>query len=493
MNRYLAFGGDSTSPRNTAITVLVAILSGIAIGFSSVMVRNTILLPLMVISLLVVVLSIFRTELGLMLLVFISYTRLSDNLILYYGAPSVAKFFVLLLVAVIIVRWMMYGETPTGWTKAAWLIGAYGFVCYVSLLYSQDFVEAQFAFIDWVKDAIIGLVVVILLKDGKNYRQVIWVLVGVGLFLGGLSVFQFITGTYSNIYGGFAQASNKQIIGNITDRRVGGPIGDPNTFSQVLLVIIPLAMDRLWREKSTILKIISGLTLTSVLITVVLTYSRGGFVSLVVMIGTFIYFYRPEFSRVVLVMLILRFVIKLVSSKYIERMGTLTYFLPFSQVGATEDPAFSGRISEMLVGIQMFSDYPLFGVGLNNYNVRYLSYSEKLGIDPRREARSAHSLYVEVAAELGLMGLIAFFSLLYFTISGLIKSIKDFTENGEEDLASITRAFTVGFIGYLSAALFIHGAYPRYFWLLIGIGLSVPNIVRRERLGWKADNGFGYR
>jgi hypothetical protein len=39
----------------------------------------------------------------------------------------------------------------------------------------------------------------------------------------------------------------------------------------------------------------------------------------------------------------------------------------------------------------------------------------------------------------------------------------------------------VGFVGYLTAALFIHAAFPRYFYLLIGIILSLPAIAEQVR------------
>jgi hypothetical protein len=33
-------------------------------------------------------------------------------------------------------------------------------------------------------------------------------------------------------------------------------------------------------------------------------------------------------------------------------------------------------------------------------------------------------------------------------------------------------SFLIGFIGYLTSALFLHGAYPRPFWVLIGLSFA---------------------
>ena len=44
--------------------------------------------------------------------------------------------------------------------------------------------------------------------------------------------------------------------------------------------------------------------------------------------------------------------------------------------------------------------------------------------------------------------------------------------------AMMTTAFGIGLLGYLTAALFVHAAYPRYFWLLVGIALALPQTAR---------------
>jgi hypothetical protein len=48
-----------------------------------------------------------------------------------------------------------------------------------------------------------------------------------------------------------------------------------------------------------------------------------------------------------------------------------------------------------------------------------------------------------------------------------------------DEHASMFLSFAVGFVGYLGAALFVHAAYPRYFWLLAGIGFAVPQITQK--------------
>jgi O-antigen ligase len=66
----------------------------------------------------------------------------------------------------------------------------------------------------------------------------------------------------------------------------------------------------------------------------------------------------------------------------------------------------------MIIAVQMFLENPILGVGKRNYQALYVEYSSMLGLDPRLEDRQAHSLYLELAAEMGMLGLLSFGGIL---------------------------------------------------------------------------------
>jgi len=120
----------------------------------------------------------------------------------------------------------------------------------------------------------------------------------------------------------------------------------------------------------------------------------------------------------------------------------------------------------------------VLGVGVNNYNVHYIEYSQELGIDARYENRSAHNLYVEIAAEQGLAGLSLFFVTLFVVYRNMHTSWESLVKSEDLQTAGMIVAFSLGFLGYLFSALFVHDAYPRYFWLLLGIAFAIPKVVK---------------
>ena len=119
---------------------------------------------------------------------------------------------------------------------------------------------------------------------------------------------------------------------------------------------------------------------------------------------------------------------------------------------------------------------------MKNYANNYLTYSVRLGLDPRNTERSAHSLYLDVLAEQGIIGFLMFVFVLYSAFSSLSKANKVFKKVSLEGEADLTLALEIGFTGYLVSALFIHGAYPRTMWLLIGVSLAAYQMAKSEEL-----------
>jgi O-antigen ligase len=129
----------------------------------------------------------------------------------------------------------------------------------------------------------------------------------------------------------------------------------------------------------------------------------------------------------------------------------------------------------------MFLDNPILGVGLDQYPEYYQVYSRQLGLDPRREEREPHDLYLEVAAQTGIVGLLTFLFLLVLMFRGMLDGSRRLRDLNLPDYANLAMAFAIGVLGYLTSSIFLHGAYPRYFWLLFGIAMAIPQIAQNER------------
>jgi len=474
--------------RTALLYAALAILIGSVIGLAITGIDNPFFIVLAVGGFAVVVATVVSVELGLLLFVFITYTRFSDIAIDLYNAPSFAKLFVGLLIIAIFIRWALLGERPKDWQVPAILLGLYGFVGFLSLMYAQHSEPVLHTLGDYVKDALIALVIVVLLKRGPAFRHVIWILIAIGIFLGTLSVFQYVTGTFSNNYWGFANAELRGIAGSTMGYRLTGPIRDGNFFAQMMVVLIPIAIERMLHERKLFLKLLAGLAGVLSTLTVIFTFSRGGFLAVIVALAILFVIYSPRPLQLAILIGLGVGIFALVPPTYYARILTLQDLLPnqSGMIGVRTDNSIQGRASHYLTGWAMFKANPILGIGLDNSVTRYQEFSKEIGLATSATNRGLHNLYLEVAAETGIVGLSVFLSLIWYAMRTTVSARKKFLEASQPDYAHLVTGLAIGFIGYLVAAIFIHASFPRYFYLLLGIMYSLPAVaegVQREAGG----------
>jgi O-antigen ligase len=456
---------------------------GAVVGLLVTQVPETLKLVIIVVGLAGAVATLLNVEIGLLTIAFMTFTRFSEAMSKYASAPSIITPYTILVAVAILVHVLLKRQKLVGWQSTLIAIGAYMLVGYASILWSQDVALAQSTFDSTIRDALVGVLMALLIQRGPTLRRVIWVILAVGIFLGTISVYQYLTSTYQNPYWGFGQAKTSVIVDRsaATDYRIGGPFADSVFYAQLLLLFVPLALDRMRSERSLVLRGIAGYSLAVCVLSIMLTFSRGGFMALAVMLA-FLFIRRPPpLSAVIGLVLVCVPLLLLLPANYTYRLGTLLQYMPF--VGSSDlrnDDSFRGRSSEMIIAIQQFADHPILGVGLGNYNARYLEYSRWLGIDPRLEDRSAHCLYCEIGAETGLLGLAVFGGAMIFMFLSIERARKDLERAGLHDYAGIATALTAGMIGYLIAAIFLHAAFPRPFWCYYGIVMSMTTVARYE-------------
>lgn len=458
----------------------IAVFLGLTAAVVVQVVQDPLVIFLGVSALLIGFLALSFLEYSVLVLVFITYIRLSDVLIAHHGAPSIAKLIVPLMMGILIARWIIWGRTPSPWYKAALLLGLYGVIGFASLLYASNPAATEKLLVDYAKDVLIAFIVIMTLRRGPTLRLLLWVLIGAGIFLGTITVYQQLTGTFDFNYWGFAQADVRNIIGGSSDYRIAGPISS-NYYALILVALVPIALDRLWHEESPWLQAIASWCVGVTTLSIIFTYSRGGFIALCVVVGLFFIYKRLNPLLLIVGFAALFIVGQFLPDQYTARLATLTELVSDDDE-TPADSSFRGRLSEVTAAYQMFADHPIRGVGLGNYNSNYQLYSKNLGLDTRATERSAHSLYLEVAAESGIVGIIVFAMIFVILFRDLWRAYKEFRSQGNSDYAHMSVAISLSIIGYLIGSIFLHLAYPRYFWLWIGIGFAVPNIARYESL-----------
>lgn len=270
--------------------------------------------------------------------------------------------------------------------------------------------------------------------------------------------------------------------------RAAGPVGDPNRYAQILLVVLPLATFLFWAERSPWRKLAilggCGVLLCGVL----LSYSRGAFVTLALMVALLVVLGSIRLVHVAVAILLLAVAIPFVAPSYYERIQTL--------IGAeglvTKDPSietdrvFKGRATEMLASLHVFLDHPLLGVGPGQYMP---FYSQQYQLDPDVQLRQVathrrgHDLYLEMAAETGLLGLTLFMSIPIVLLRKLWRTRRSCAVS-QPQLARLATSFCFAIIAYLGTGVFLHLAFERYYWFLLALAAAALYVIRREQQNW---------
>ena len=465
---------------SSLLFAIVAAVFGVIAGASIIFVGNPLYVLVGLAGLVGFAVTLASVEFGLLFLVFITYTRFSDIVVQYYNAPSVAKSFVVLLVVAIFIRWAVANDRPRGLLWPTVMLFAYGLVGFTSLYYAPNKEAVIYSLSNYVKDAMITLVIVALLKKPIQLRQVIYTLLFTGIFISSFSIHQYVTKNFLSEYGGFAEAELMAIVeGGGDDFRLSGPVGDPNFFAQVMVVLVLIGVERFMHDKNILAKILASACAIMSAFTIVFTFSRGATLALVLALVLFFVIYRLKPVQLIVVLALGITVVLFAPPTFLERFFSIRDLLPAEngQIDLTTDRSFQGRASQSLTAWSMLMQHPFTGVGLNNFQTLYQEYAKSLGLAPSAQARSPHNLYLEVAAETGVIGLIAFLVMVVMAFRAMISARKGFMDAGMQDYAHMVTGFAVGFSGYMIAALFGHASYPRYFYLLLGIAYALPLII----------------
>ncbi len=352
-----------------------------------------------------------------------------------------------------------------------------------SSLIATNPVRSDERLVEHLKVLCLFWVVLSLATSISSLRRTIWVLVAVGAFLGTISVYQVATHSYFNEFGGFGRIKLAQILGDIREPRIAGPLSDPNFYAQILVMLLPMALYRLWDEASMLWKAVAAYSLVVVFLALVFTYSRGAALAVGILFVLAGIERKVKLKYLLLTAGVLVPLIFVVPKEFTGRLSTLEELVETKKEGAVKlDSSFQERKLYMQSAFEMFLDHPWLGVGAGNFATHYEEYSERIGTSLSSYAnfgqtRYPHSLYLEIAAETGIIGLLIFSMIAAATLYNAWSARKIFLGMEEPFAAGIVTSLALGFVGYLTTSLFLHGDYIRYFWLLIALISSVRSVA----------------
>jgi putative inorganic carbon (HCO3(-)) transporter len=346
--------------------------------------------------------------------------------------------------------------------------------------------------------------VVNVIRSLPTLRRVIWTILFAGALLGALTAYQEVTKSYHQQFGGLVQRYSEYLelraraedpdirerlesYSGVRSARPGGPVSQANRFAQILVVLVPLGVFMHRTSRSARARFCALMLGGLILCGMILTLSRGNFVTLVAVtiMMMFLKWVRP--SRVLLCALLLSAAVPVVAPAFFTRIKSIATSGSLLSDDPTKhrqaDGAIRGRTTEMLAALHVFLDHPVLGVGPAQFQLYVQEYGSAPGISFRdiHGQRRAHNLYLEMAAENGVVGLAVFLAVIGWLMRRLWAARRHWTGRNSE-LANLATAYWLSLLAYLGSGVFAHLSFQRYYWFLLAMaGAAVHLLYSRDQ------------
>lgn len=261
--------------------------------------------------------------------------------------------------------------------------------------------------------------------------------------------------------------------------RIQGAALEPLLFANYLMTPLVIAASLLLSNQKTIAKKLPFFFLIIGLIVFIFTMSRGGYLGLVVslLLIAFVYFRRffrlkniLGFLVIVFAVLFLGLQIVKYSSLNINEVNTITEH--FTNV--FHDASNLERFVTYRAAIELFSNSPIFGIGLGNYGPHLAKYPVS---PPVSGWATVNNETLEIMAELGLVGLLAALVLIGRVF---LESLKTYQKSDDRFFKAVNVGAVAALLGMLVQWQFFSTLYTIQIWTLIGLLVAVHGLIKQN-------------
>jgi putative inorganic carbon (HCO3(-)) transporter len=247
--------------------------------------------------------------------------------------------------------------------------------------------------------------------------------------------------------------------------RGGGIFGNSNDMALFLVTIVPIAIALLLGSRTLARKFLFGGCAILMVAGIVLTYSRGGFIGLLVALAFFAW--RVGHRRRVEILVggfVMVAVFLMLMPSYGLRLASI--LIPsLDPVGSSE-----ARSGELLRSLYVAIRHPLLGIGMGNYAPE-MSYRGLV----------THNSYTQVAAEMGAAALVCYTMFVVTPLRKLGQIAREtFGGRANSRFYYLAVGLQASLAGYMVCSFFASVAYLWYVYYLVGYAVCLGRLYESE-------------
>jgi O-antigen ligase len=269
-----------------------------------------------------------------------------------------------------------------------------------------------------------------------------------------------------------AEAMNDYRLGLMTVEgyraagRGTGIFGNTNDMALHLVTILPISIALLFGSRGVLRKLLYGTCAAAMIFAIVLSYSRGAFLGMVV-VFLFIASKLWRRPRVEIALAVLGFAVVIVllgPDKYGSRL--LSIVIPSLDPEGSAD----SRRGELFRSIYIALRHPLLGIGMGNYQPE-MSYKGLV----------THNSYTQVASEMGMAALACYTMFIIAPLKKLAQIGRDtFETRRDSRFYYLALGLQASLLAYLVSSIFLSVAYVWYVYYLVGYAVCLRRLYESE-------------
>jgi len=261
----------------------------------------------------------------------------------------------------------------------------------------------------------------------------------------------------------------------------GGFLGDENDLALACGTALPFALAGFERMRGLTRWLLAGVAGLA-LLGIVASFSRGGFVGLVLCLGYLFISSRQKLRSLLAIVAGLAIVYASASQEYIDEMWSIQ---------KTNEGTAKGRKFLWTAAYNMWLDHPMMGVGASNSAFLIGRYQptdwEGREYNERDWSGMAlHSAWFSLLSEHGIGGIVIVVVMLWLQFVTIHRLRRDVRARGDvpDDLRRQVETFAIGvnaaIISYIGSATFLSVLYYPYLWYFTAFAGALDLAVRRE-------------
>src|SRR3954451_14539683 len=367
--------------------------------------------------------------------------------------------------AAMAVRRMSLGQTVAHVNAEVIAIVALGGIIVLTLPFSIWPGGSAHVFTDiYVKIILIFALMMSTITSPRRVRQVTWIMITASGYIAARAVFDYVRGV-------------NLVEGDRVRGAVGGMFENPNDLALNLVTFLAPTLFIIFHDRKPSRRLFAGAVAVTMLGAIVCTKSRSGFLGLLLM-GMVVMYYTAKVKPAAVGALVIAglMAVPALPSSCWDRMDSI--------VNAEEDQTGSRAARLRLIdqGVQVFLSNPIIGIGAGQFK----NYNDGETVE---KWRVTHNVWLQVAAELGIVGVVTFGFLVYRAYSSNFAALRmlrpsrqrrggdpdpppPFTDAEQRTLQLNAQGMLAAIVGWTVCSLFASVAFNWTFYYVLALAVA---------------------